>query len=107
MKKEIDNLKKQLANYNSENILAKHYVALVKQMEDINETLMQSDVIRLDSLTENDEKTFERVIKLFERSKLMCETLVYLEEKINPDIIVQAKVDFGSDYEELLNENND
>ncbi len=67
---------------------------------------MESDVIRLDSITENDEKTFERIVKLFERSKLMCETLVYLEERINPDLIRQASIDYGSDYEEILNDLN-
>jgi len=103
LQEENDNLRKQLSNYQADSILSRHYVALSKQMEDINKTLMESDVIRLDSLTENDEKTFERVIKLFERSKLMCETLVYLEERINVDMIREAKENFGSDYEEILN----
>ena len=106
MSKELENLKKQLANYTSDSVLARHYVALVKQMNDINQTLMQSDVIRLDSITENDEKTFERIVKLFERSKLMCETLVYLEERINPDLIREINEDYGSDYEQIINDIN-
>ena len=106
MKKELENLKKQLNNYTSDTVLARHYVALVKQMNDINQTLMSTDLIQIDSITENDEKTFERIVKLFERSKLMCETLVYLEERINPDLIRRASIDYGSDYEEILNDLN-
>lgn len=98
-----DYLERRLKQYDTQKTLASFYLGIKSQMDQIS-VLMQSVKIDENMLRDKDDRFTDRITKFQEKAKNLAETLVYLREKIDPEVIRQVEQEDGSIYEELINE---
>lgn len=112
--KYVEYLEEKLASYTANNPIAKMYLGLRKQVDDMGTLLMSDIEIELEngkketvplmdakSLTSKDDKFFDRIEKIFDKSLKYAENLEELEKKITPEEIDKMQ-EAGSLYEQAL-----
>ena len=98
-----DYLERRLTQYDTHKTLASFYLGIKNQMDQISR-LMKTVVIDENMLRDKDDRFTDRITKFQEKAKNLAETLVYLREKIDPEVVKQVEQEDGSIYEELINE---
>ena len=116
--KYVEELERQLQNFKSTKTIAKFYVGLKKQVDEVSDTFSQSEyeddsgkmvpfkLLDLKSLTDKDDKLAERYFKFLEKSKPIIENLLWLEKQISPEDILDAKKEAGNLLDSVLHEEN-
>jgi len=90
----VEQLEEELRNYKSEEAIVSLYLGVRKQVTDISELLFSFDM-DLKSLSDKDDKIFDRYFKFLEKSQGLSETLVYLEGRVNPELLSRKEEELG------------
>lgn len=105
IKEYIENLEERLAKFDSSDTLAKFYVSIKKQVDDIS-VLLNTLNITEEDLKEKDEKFFDRYLSYLVKSDTIAKNLLSIEKMVDPVKLekAQKKLDADSADKFIFNE---
>ena len=79
----VDYLENRLEKFEANKTIARYYVGLKKQIDDISKLFQEIEVCK-DDFHDKDDKFFDRYFKYLEKSDQISESLIKLEKKVAP-----------------------
>ncbi len=100
----IENLEEKLELFTSGSTIALFYIGLKKQVNDVSELFITLKMTQ-EALKSKDDKFVDRYFKYLEKSKVLAENLLYVEQMVAPNKITEAKFKADAFLEKYLAEN--